>query len=79
MAPDTGKSTSKPTLASLQANGTPLFQVDPPQAPSELLAARTGKKSLSPAGSGDDEDRELLKNSCRRADLQRTSVSELMT
>ncbi len=78
MAPDTGKSTSKPTLASLQANGTPLFH-DPPQAPSELLAARTGKKSLSPAGSGDDEDRELLKNGCRRADLQRTSVSELMT
>lgn len=79
MAPDTGKSTSKPTLGSLQANGTPLFHVDPPQAPSELLTARTGKKSLNPAGSGDDDDRELSKNSCRRAHLQRTSVSELMT
>lgn len=79
MAPDTGKSTSKPTLASLQANGTPLIHVDPPQAPSKLLAARTGKKSLNPAGSGDDEDRELLMDTRRRAHLQRTSVSELMT
>jgi len=79
MPPDTGKSTSKPILDSLQANGTPLFHICPPQAPSELLAARTRKESLNPAGSGDNEDRGLSMNSCRRAELQRTSVSELMT